>query len=440
MSEQLALAEQVVSRALALGASEATVTVSEGSNATILRRGGKVEQASQSRSRGLAISLMADGRWSSHSTSDLRTDALDTFLHRAVAATTYLEEDPDRALPEAELCGRGVSEAQMDAWDPAFSDWTPEARANKAIEMEKALDAVAPANHISSAVYMADGSSSSARVMSNGFADESSGAWFATGGEMTISDAGGRRPESAAYYGGRYLSDLPQSDSIAEEIARRAQERIGSGPIASGKYTMVLANKAAGRILGTLGGPISGGSLHQKQSCLEGKLGQRIGSPLFTILDDPTIPRGLGSRPWDGDGLVATPRAIVSDGVLQSYYISVYYGRKLKMEPTTGSRSNWVIPAGDVPLDDLLATLPKAILVDGFLGGNSNGTTGDFSFGIRGQLLEHGQPVKSLSEMNVSGNVRTIFDQLSAVGDDVWTYSSVRSPTLIFDDVTFSGT
>lgn len=138
--------------------------------------------------------------------------------------------------------------------------------------------------------------------------------------------------------------------------------------------------------------------------------------------------------------MVAKPRTIIEDGVLRSYYVDVFHGRRLGMEPTTGGRTNWVLPAGERSWQDLAKAFPKAILVTGFLGGNANSTTGDFSFGIRGRLLEHGEPTKALSEMNVSGNVLTVFHKLSALADDPWAFSSVRSPTLVFEDVSFSGT
>jgi PmbA protein len=438
--EMLDLAERVVARGRALGAEEVNCVVSGGTQVSITRREGKVEQATEATSRGLALSLLLDQRFSSHSTSDLRPDALDAFLQRAIAATKHLEPDEYRGQADVALCGRGVSEAQLDQDDPSWYQRSATDRASAAKDLEDALIAHNADDVISSAVYVAEGCSESFRVMSNGFSGATRGAWYARGGEMALDEGNGKRPESAAYYGGRYQEDLPDYEYIAAEVVRRARERLNSGPIESGEYTMVLPNRAAGRILGAFGGPLSGGSIHQKRSCMEGKLGTRVGSDLFTIHDDPTISRGLGSRPWDGDAMRAKPRTIVENGILKQYNIGVYYGRKLGMEPTSGGQSNWLIPGGSVPTADMLGAIDKAIMVTGFLGGNSNGTTGDFSFGIRGVLLEKGEPVKSLSEMNVTGNVASIFEQLVSVGDDPWMYSSVRSPTLVFEDVQFSGT
>jgi PmbA protein len=147
----------------------------------------------------------------------------------------------------------------------------------------------------------------------------------------------------------------------------------------------------------------------------------------------------MGSRPWDGDALYARPMPVILDGVLQNYYINVYYGRKLGMPPTSGGRSNWVVPPGARSPAHILRDLDRCIVVTGFLGGNSNGLTGDFSFGVQGLLYERGEEVKRLSEMNVSGNIGQILDQFVEAGDDVWRWSSLRSPSLLFDDVQFSG-
>src|SRR5690606_29394259 len=142
MSELLELAERTTARLLQLGADEAAVTVSQGTHTTIARRDGKVEQATEATTRGLVVSVLADGRYSSNSTSDLRPEALDAFLKRSVDATRYLEPDPDRALPPAELCGRGVSEAQLDQDDPTWYARTAEDRAAEALRLEQAFEAV----------------------------------------------------------------------------------------------------------------------------------------------------------------------------------------------------------------------------------------------------------------------------------------------------------
>jgi PmbA protein len=434
-----ALAEGVVALARSAGADEVAVVVSESTQVQLSRRDGRVEQASEASSRGISLSVMVDGRYSSHSSSDLRAEPLAAFVRSAIEASRLLEPDPDRALPDIAECGPAVPAAQIDALDPSWAERTAEGRSRDAESVEHAIAARGLPHLISAASYVGDGWSNTVRVTSNGFSEAVTDAWFTLGGEATVQDDE-RRPEAASYFGTRYRTDLPSVDQIADDLAARVHERIGAGPVASGSYPMLLLNRAAGRLLGVLGGALAGSSLHQRRSCLADHLGQPIGSAAFTLRDEPFLPRGLASRTWDGDGLTARPFTVVEAGVLRSYYINVYYGRKLGVPPTTGGRSNWVVPAGDRPWHALIASMPEVVLVDGFVGGNSNPATGDFSFGIRGALYRYGQRDKSLSEMNVSGNLLDIFHRLVAVADDPWPWGSAFCPSLLFDGVQFSGT
>lgn len=439
--ELIDLGRDILKKTKALGAEEATIVVSRSTDVSLVRRAGKLENATQASSLGVSLSLLVDERYSVHSTSDLRPAALDAFLARAVEATRVLEPEPERRQPPLELCGRYTSEEVLDRFDPTWESLTAEQRREQAERLEAAVDAL-PNRHqvLSATIYTGDSIGETARVLSNGFENVSRGTGFGHGAEMTLLEPGGRRPEGSAYYSATHGSDLPPPERVAQDCWKRAEQRLDSGPTASGRYPMLLQNSSVGRILGVLGGPLSGSELHQGRSFLAGKQGERIAAPGLSIYDDPTIPRGLGSRPFDGDALYAKPFPVLEAGVLQNYYINVYYGRKLGMPPTTGGRSNWVVPAGTRTVEAIARDLDRCIVVTGFLGGNSNGLTGDFSFGVQGLLLEKGEVVKHLSEMNVSGNIGELLMSFSEAADDVWTWSSMRAPTLLFDGVQFSGT
>jgi PmbA protein len=287
---------------------------------------------------------------------------------------------------------------------------------------------------------VSDSADESVRVQSNGFEGERRSTGFGLGVEMTLEEPGGRRPEAMSWYSALHRADLPDVEFIANECWRKAAERLGAKPIASGTYPMLLQNHAVGRILGVIGGPLSGSELHQQRSFLAGRLGTAIASNKLTIHDLPNIPRGLGSRPWDGDALLARPMPVIEAGVLKNYYISTYYGRKLDMPITTGGRSNWVVSAGSRSTAEILKDVSRCIIVTGFLGGNSNGLTGDFSFGVQGLVVEHGEVVGHVGEMNVSGNIEQVLNALVEPANDVWTWSSLRSPSLFFENIQFSGT
>jgi len=157
------------------------------------------------------------------------------------------------------------------------------------------------------------------------------------------------------------------------------------------------------------------------------------------MTDEPFIVKGFGSRFFDGEGLSAQKRVMIAKGVLTNYYIDTYYGKKLGMAPTSGSGSNTVFEYGSKSLEEMIRNLKRGILVTGFIGGNSNSTTGDFSFGIVGMLIENGVIVKPVNEMNISDNAKEFWHRLTETGNDPYPYSATLMPSMRFDSVSFSG-
>ena len=173
---------------------------------------------------------------------------------------------------------------------------------------------------------------------------------------------------------------------------------------------------------------------------MEGKVGASVGSALLDIRDEPLLPRGLGSRRYDGEGIASRPFPVFEQGVLRNLYVDTYYGRKLGLPPTTARSSNLAWTLGDRSAAELLADMGDGIVVTGFLGGNSNGTTGDFSLGVRGFRVRGGRLAEPIGEMNVSGNHLELWKHLAAVGNDPYRYSAMRTPTLVFEGVQIAGT
>jgi len=151
------------------------------------------------------------------------------------------------------------------------------------------------------------------------------------------------------------------------------------------------------------------------------------------------VPRGLGSRLYDAEGLAARRFPVFEKGVLRNYYVDTYYGRKLGLPPTTRGASNLAWQPGESSREALVAGVREGILVTGFLGGNSNGTTGEFSHGLQGFRIRAGALAEPLSEMNVSGDHRSLWKGLVAVGNDPYPWSPMRTPTLVFEDVQVAG-
>jgi PmbA protein len=436
---QQQVVDYAIAKAQALGAQEVKAHSSRVAHVELSQRQGRIEKTSEARTQGLSLSVLVDDRFSSHSTSDLRPEALDAFLARAIDATRTLEPDPDRRMADREQMG-SLDLASLDLYDGSFEGRTPEPRRVWVSELEKAVLAAGRDDLVSTTAHIWEVTAAGYVGFSNGFGAASASTSYGLGAELTLKEPGGKLPEAYAFYSARHLADLPTVEQVAEELWIRADQNLKSSSAASGKMPLILANRSAGRVLGAVLGPLSGGSIWQGRSIWADSLGEQIGSPKLSIYDDPTIARSTGSSPFDGDGFKASRRDILQDGVLKTFFVDLYHSRKLKCDPTTGGASNVVIPPGTRSVDEITKELPKAIRVTSFLGGNTSSTSGDFSFGIGGQLLEYGEPVQNISEMNISGNIRSLLSSFTEAANDTWTWSSMHVPTLVFDGVQFSGT
>lgn len=431
------LAKWAIGKAQKYGANQAAVSIANAREIEVEYRDKRIEKLQESTQNGLSIQIYADDKYSSHSTNDLSKTSLEKFISEAVASTKYLSRDKFRALPDPKYYPTDLS-TDLKLFDENYKNVEPEDR----IKIVAAIEAAAKSESdkvISASASYSDTYSETTKVHSNGFAAEKMATAFTAVAEVTVKDDQGGRPEDSDYAVTRYFNNLPSPEKIGKQAVNRALRKIGQTKMDSGVYTMIVENRAAGRLLGIIRRPMTARALQQKSSFLDGMLGKQIASSKLTVVDDPFIIAGLGSRLFDGEGLAAHKRVLIEKGVLKEYYIDNYYGKKLGMEPNSGSSSNLVFEYGDKSLEDIVKDVPKAILVTGFIGGNSNPTTGDFSFGVMGQYVENGNIVHPVNEMNISGNAKELWKNLDRIGNDPFPYSSTKIPTLVFSGVNFSG-
>jgi PmbA protein len=436
----LKVAEETVALALRKGAREAAGGAYRVRSVEVQWRDGQLEKVSEATTRGLGLELYVDGRYSSVSTSDLRPEAVERFVEDAVALTRTLSPDPHRALPDPKLY-EGRASVDLDLEDPRYGELDAARRLDLARALEDAARTVKGAEAILSVTTgFGDTLAESARVHSNGFSGARRVTDFGMSAQVSVKDPDGRRPEDWDAASGRHFRALPEPERVGRGAAERALSRIGSRKGESGLFTIAVENRSAARLLGFLLGPMTGAALQQKRSFLEGKLGEPVGSAWLHVTDDPLVPGGLGSRLFDSEGIAARRLPLFEAGVLRNYYVDNYYGRKLGMPPTTRGMSNLAWKLGERGRDPLLAELGEGLFVTGFLGGNSNGTTGDFSLGAQGFRVRGGKLAEPLGEMNVSGNHLELWKRLAAVGNDPYPWSSARTPTLVFEGVQLAGT
>ncbi|MCF7809168.1 MAG: TldD/PmbA family protein [Candidatus Marinimicrobia bacterium] len=419
------------------GADETGIGINQSRSVEVDFRDGKVENLKESTQQSLWIDIHSKGKFSSHSTNDLRKSSLEKFIPNAVDLTAFLEKDDFRTLTPPELY-EGQHTVDIDINDPAQVAVTAEERLNRAKELGALLEG-RDERIISIASGFYDSHSESYLLMSNGFEGHNESTSFTHGASVSMQGEGDKKPEGWKYYRAHHLEDLVSAEETAAEALLRTQDRLGAKKVPSEQLPLLLENANAARLLYYLLGPMRASYIQQKRSFLEGKKGEQIAADVLSVIDDPTVVRGLGSKYYDGDGIAAKVRPVISNGVLDDYFVDVYYGNKMGWQPNGGGTSNLIIKPGTRSGQEIEAALDKGILVTNWLGGNANSTTGDYSLGVAGWLIENGKRVQPITEMNISGNYSDLLMNLVEVGNDPYVHSSFRTPTLLFDKVSFSG-
>lgn len=442
-----AKAERALAAAQKAGAGQAAVRVSRSRFVDVGYRNGGLDKAEASTKQGLSLRLYVDGRYAVHSTSDLRDEALDKFVAEAAALTRYLEPDPYRSLADAARYAKPPA-PDLGMYDPRLAELPAEEWRDRAMRLEAVVRR--HGSKLGPKLVSAQGGAYCETALglfatSDGFLGsmEETGAFQGASLVFLDPDEPAKRRTGWWWEGGVSLEEVggPEAlDRIAQEAGRRARRSMGARPVQSGRVPVLVENQAAGRLIGDLLGVLKGPALHQKKSFLLDSLGQAVASPLVTIVDDPLFRGGLGSRWFDDEGVAAARLPVIRAGVLENYFLDTYYARTLKLAPTTGGTSNLLLePSHRDGFDGLMAGLGSGLAVTGFLGGNFNPTTGDFSYGVNGLWIKGGKPAHAVEGVNLAGNFRELWNRLAAVGSDAYPYARLRSPSLVFSEVQLGG-
>lgn len=431
-----ALAQWAMEFAVKNGCQASRVSLYAGSNSSFEIRNMKTETLQQASENGLVIHLFADGRYGSYSTNRLDKKELEAFIRNGIDSTRYLAEDPFRRLPEASRYYRGeLPDLQLQ--DTDFDAVGADAKIALALASSEEIYGkdkriLSVSSSFNSGVdfkYMA---------CSNGFEGETSASWYSLSTSVSIKGKDESRPSAYWYDSSLYFDKLAKK-GIGEEALRRALRKLGQKKTKSGKYTLLVDSINASQLVSPLIQALYGSALQQKNSFLLNKAGEKLFGEKMNLRDEPHLARSSGARYFDNEGVATYPSFIIENGVLKTYFIDTYYAGKMEVTPTVGSPSILCLQPGEKNLEELTAGIGKGILVTGFNGGNSNSSTGDFSYGIEGFLIENGKIVQPVSEMNITGNFLTLWAHLEETGNDPRLSSSWRIPSLVFSDVDFSG-
>ena len=430
------IAKWAMELALQNGCQNARVSVITANNNSFEYRNTQLDRLHQSAENKLYIELFVDGRYGSFSTNRIEKSGLESFIKEGIVSTRYLAEDSFRQLPDP---GRYYKPdgKDLDLSDASFNSLSAD---DKLTVAKQAVEEIYGTDDriISVSSSYDDGVGAEYMIASNGFEAEGSDTAYNLTVEVSLRTDGDARAESYWFDSSVYWADLKKT-GIGAKALERALRKIGQRKVKSGRYDMLLDNTTASRLFSPLIGAMYGTALQQKNSFLLDKLGKQITSDKLTVMDTPHIARAFGSRWFDGEGVATTNRVIIDKGVLQTYFIDTYNSKKLDMPPTIASPSIIQASSGNRGFDEIITSVENGIWITGFNGGNSNPTTGDFSFGIEGFLIEKGIATIPVSEMNITGNILDLWANLEEVGNDPRETSSWRLPSLLFSNVNFSG-
>ena len=422
--------------ALRNGCQGVRISLYGGSNTSFEVRNMKIDRLQQASENGLSLRLFVDGRFGSYSTNRLDKRELETFIPHAIESTRYLAEDKARTLPDAARCYAGGG-ADLRLYDATFEAIRPDDKLALAMQVCSEITGKDP-RIVSAEASYSDMENFRYLIASNGFEGESSDSGFTLVGSVSVKGEGDARPSS--YW---FDSSLSYAKLTKEGIGLKALERtllkLGQHKIASTRLPMLVDFMSVRPLLSPLISALYGSSIQQKNSFLLDRMNQKVLGNKMTLIDEPHLVEAAGARYFDGEGVATARRPVFENGVLKTYFIDTYNANKMACEPTVDAPSILTMQTGERNLDALVGSLDKGILVTGFNGGNCSSTTGDFSYGIEGFLIEKGRLCRPVGEMNITGNMLTLWSNLVEVGNDPLMHSSWRIPSLLFHDVDFSG-
>jgi len=440
------LLADVLGRARARGATEADGFLIEEQHFSASVRLGQVDTVKHSREQRLSLRVFAGKASAAASTSDLSRASLERVVDEATALARVTAEDPHAGLPDPADLIAAVPDLELQERDG--EDLTPEAKIELARQAEAAaLESDARITNSEGAEYW-DRRARYVYATSHGFARGYATTAFGLS-VSPVASAGGEMQRDYWYSATRHRATLEEPAAVGRTAARRALRRLGGRKVKSAEVPVVFDPDTAASLVRSIAGAASGPSLYRRASFLVDRLGKRVAAPAVTIVDDGLIPRALGSRPFDGEGLATRSTVVVGEGVLESYLLDSYSARKLGLRSTHHasrdgagvgvSTTNLVLEAGPTPPEDLIRSVKNGFYVTELIGFGVNGVTGDYSRGAVGLWIDNGELAYPVEEVTVAGNLLEMFAAIEGIGNDLVLRDRTASPTLLIGHMVVAG-
>ena len=441
------LAEEIVERALRHGATEADVLIETGAEFNVKVRAGEVESIRQASPGGLGLRVFADNRLGFSTSAELDRNRIDPLVARTVALARETAADPANALSEE--TGPGEPFEPLELFDPEVTGRTIDEKIRQALEMEKvALDfdpRIVQVSNTGVGDYSGEVYFASSRGVTGHY--RGSHAWLYC---MPIAQDGGGMETGWWVDHRRFLDALEAPESVGREAARRAVRMLGARKISSCEVPVIMEPEMAKEFIAGILGAVDGDTVYKQASFLAGRIGEVVTSPLMTLVDDATLDRAVGSRPFDGDGLPTRRNRIVDRGVLKTYLYDVCTARRAGVRSTASASrgrgglpsigpSNFFLEPGGSSRESILGETSRGILITKMMGRGLNTANGDYSRGAAGLWIEDGVPVYPVDEITVAGNMLTMLERVDRVGNDLDMRGALGAPTLRFSALAVGG-
>ncbi|HKC12853.1 MAG TPA: TldD/PmbA family protein [Vicinamibacteria bacterium] len=441
-----ALAEALLRQARGAGADAADLLIAEGTEFSVTVRKDQVETLKEAGSKALGLRVFVGQRTASSYTSDFSPPALATLVQDTVAMAKVTGVDSAAGLPEETVPAPNV---ELGLYDPAPSALPTPERIERARRAEAAAFAASPEITNSQGATYASGEGSVVLANTLGFL----GGYRTSSVSLSVvpqAERDGQMERDYWYTAGRGLSDLESPEHVGQRAAERTRRRLGARKVPTCEVPVVFDPETAADILGTLFSALSGYSVFRNATFLKDKIGETVASPLLTLIDDGRRLRGLGSRPFDGEGLPTRRNVPLERGVLKHYLCDSYSARKIGARSTGSARrgigggpsvgsSNLYFEAGAMPPEEILGGVERGLYVTDLIGFGVDLVSGDYSQGAVGHWIEKGRLVHSVHEVTIAGNLKTMLKDVDAVGSDLEFRGSAAAPTLRIRKMTISG-
>lgn len=438
------IARDVLRFAKEKGASDAAVEISEGQGLSVTVRKGQIETIEQNKDKGIGVTVYLGRdraiRRGNASTSDFSTQSLKDTVEAAYNIARFTAEDECAGLPEAELLETQPRDLQL------FHPWT--LTAEEAVALAQRAEAAAFA--VDKRITNSEGANTYAQqshfVLANtrGFI----GGYPYSRHSLSVSPIAGRGNHMQRddwYSSDRDPAKLAKPEAVGRYAAERALSRLNARKLDTRKCPVLFEAPLAAGLLGAFVQAVSGGALYRKSTFLTDSLGTAVFGPDIQIIEDPHAPGAVGSAPFDEEGVRTQRREVVSNGIVQGYFLSTYSARKLGMQTTGnagGSHNLKILSSSTRAGDDFKAMLRKldtGLLVTELMGHGVNYVTGDYSRGASGYWVERGVIQYPVEEITIAGNLKDMFRDIAAIGDDVLIRGTKQTGSILIGNLTVAG-